>query len=104
MNIEKVDRLRAQGRMTAAGEAAFARRTPAKSMVYAYEQTGIAALNAAEQRTFRREPKSWAYFEASPASYRRTMLHWVASAKRPATRSDRLRRLIEACRAGVRLR
>lgn len=104
VNIAKFERLRLQGRMTPAGEAAFARRTEAKSAVYAYEQAEAAVLTAEEQHTFQNHAAAWAYFEAAPPGYRRVVLHWVTTAKRPATRAARLTRLVAACAAGQRLR
>jgi uncharacterized protein YdeI (YjbR/CyaY-like superfamily) len=46
VNIAKVAQLRAQGRMTAAGERAFADRREARSRIYAYEQADTATLAA----------------------------------------------------------
>lgn len=104
VNIAKVEALRAQGRMTAAGEQAFALRSMAKSGIYAYEQEAVAALTALEREAFQLDAAAWAWFEAAPASYRKRMLHWVCSAKREATRSARLAQLIAGSAAGVRLR
>ena len=104
INIAKVEALRAQGRMTAAGEAAFACRTEKKSEVYAYEQASTAVLAPAEVRTFKQRKQAWAFFEATPPSYRKVILHWITTAKRPETRASRLATLIEACAGGRRLR
>jgi uncharacterized protein YdeI (YjbR/CyaY-like superfamily) len=104
VNIAKLERLRAQSRVTPAGERAFARRTAARSVVYAYEQADTAELSAAELRTFRRHKAAWAFFDATPPSYKKVMLHWITTAKRAETRASRLAKLIEACAAGQRLR
>lgn len=104
INIAKVEQLRAQGRMTPAGEAAFARRTDAKSVIYAYEQPYTAELSADELEGFQREAAAWRFFEATPPSYRKVVLHWVTTAKRAETRAARLARLMQACAAGERLR
>lgn len=103
VNIAKVDALRAQGRMTAAGEQAYALRSLAKSGVYSHERAAPAALSAAETATFRRNQLAWNFFEATPPGYRRQVLHWVVSAKRDATRTARLSKLIDASSAGQRL-
>ena len=103
INIAKVQALVAQGRMRPAGLEAFARRTERRSRVYAYEQAGNAELGVEEAGDFRQNKAAWRYFERAPPSYRRTMLHWVASAKRPATRARRLSQLIAACAAGTRI-
>ena len=104
INIAKFHELEAQGRMTDAGRHAFALRDEVKSAVYAYERQAPAALSSDEERTFKRDKAAWKFWEASPPGYRRVLLHYVVSAKRPDTRAKRLTRLIEACAAGLRLR
>jgi uncharacterized protein YdeI (YjbR/CyaY-like superfamily) len=104
INIAKVQALQAQGRMTAAGMEAFARRREDRSVVYAYEQPQAAELSAQELRAFRRERAAWRYFGSTPPGYRQVVLHWVTTAKRPETRAARFVTLVEACKAGRRLR
>lgn len=103
VNIAKVEALRAQGRMTAAGEQAFALRSLDKSGIYSHERTAPALLSAAESATFRHNQLAWEHFEASPPGYRRQVLHWVTGARRAATRMARLLKLIEASAAGERI-
>lgn len=104
INIAKFETLRAQGRMTAAGEQAFAYRSEARSVVYAYEQMSSATLSAEEVGEFKRSEAAWKFFEATPPSYRKVILHWITTAKRVETRASRLRKLIDACATGTRLR
>ena len=104
VNLAKVERLRAEGRMTPAGEQAFARRREHRSNVYAYEQAAVPELSAAERRAFRREKAAWKFFEATTPGYQKTLRHWITTAKRPETRAARLATLIGACAAGKRLR
>lgn len=104
VNIGKFEQLRAQGRMTPAGEKAFANRTEAKSVVYAYEQASTAELSPDETRTFQRNKVAWRFFEGTPPSYKKVILHWVTTARRAETRAARLSRLVEACAEGRRLR
>ena len=103
VNIAKVEALRAQGRMTAAGEQAFALRSLAKSGIYSHEQAAPAVLSPAELKTFQRHRAAWAWFESAPAGYRKQVLHWVTSAKRNATRAGRLAKLIAASADGQRI-
>lgn len=103
VNIAKIAALRAQGRMTDAGEQAYALRSAAKSGVYSHEQETPLALSAAELDAFQRHRDAWRHFDAAPAGYRKRMLHWVCSAKRDATRAARLVKLIAASADGVRL-
>lgn len=103
VNIAKVEQLRAAGKMTPAGEQAFALRREHKSRIYAYETKVTAELSVEEQRAFKRDKAAWAYFEAAPPGYRHQILHRITSAKRPETRASRLAKLVEACAAGIRL-
>lgn len=103
INIAKIERLQAESRMTPAGAEAFARRTEARSKVYAYEREAPAELSAAELRAFKRDQAAWRFFESTPPGYRKVVLHWVCSAKKPATRATRLGKLLAASAARQRL-
>ena len=104
INIAKVGQLRSKGRMTPAGEQAFAHRKEHKSVVYAYEQAATPDLTVRERRAFKRAKAAWKFFDGTPPSYKKLMLHWVTTAKKPETRASRLARLIDACARGKRLR
>ncbi len=104
VNIAKMERLRAEGRLTPAGERAFAHRQEHRSNVYAYEQAVSAELAAAELREFQRRTDAWEFWEDTPPGYKKTLLHWITTAKRAETRASRLTTLIGACAAGKRLR
>lgn len=103
VNIAKMDALRAAGRMLPAGERAFALRTEAKSGIYSHEQAQAAELADDELQAFRRDAAAWIYFEKLPPGYRKTILHWITTAKKPETRAARLAKFIGACAAGIRL-
>lgn len=104
VNIRKFQELSAAGRMTAAGRAAFEKRREDKSAVYAYEQEASAELTAAETRAFKASQQAWTYFQACAPGYRKVILHWITSAKRPETRASRLAKVIAACATETRLR
>lgn len=104
INIAKVARLQAEGRMTHAGAEAFARRTDARSLVYSHEQAQSAELTADELREFKRNKVAWCFFESTTPGYKKLMLHCVTSAKKLETRATRFAKLVEACTAGQRLR
>lgn len=103
VNIRKFHELEAAGRMTDAGRAAFARRTAEKSAIYSHERTTPPTLTAGETRIFKANGPAWRYFESRPPGYRRQILHWITTAKKPETRARRLAKTIEACAAGTRL-
>jgi uncharacterized protein YdeI (YjbR/CyaY-like superfamily) len=104
VNIAKVEKLIAQGRMTPPGLAAFEKRKTEKSAIYAFEQPGELVLPPESVKQFKRNKHAWAYFDTMPPSYRKVVIHWVNSAKQAATRERRLMQLIEACAAYIRLR
>ena len=104
INIAKIERLNAEGRLRPAGEAAFAHREEARSKVYAYEQEATAELTPQELRAFKRRKSAWTFFESTPPGYRKVILHWVTRAKKTETRASRLATLVDACAAGTRLR
>jgi uncharacterized protein YdeI (YjbR/CyaY-like superfamily) len=103
VNIAKVAQLRAQGRMTPAGEAAFAARREDRSAVYSYERRHEAAFDAEHEATFRANAPAWEWFSAQSPSYRTMATFWVVSAKRPDTRARRLATLIECSADGRRV-
>ncbi len=104
VNIGKVEKLRALGHMMRAGEQAFGHRKEHKSIVYSYEQADTAEFSVKEVNAFKREKAAWKFFEGTPPSYKKVMLHWVTTAKKAKTRASRLTALINACAAGNRLR
>jgi uncharacterized protein YdeI (YjbR/CyaY-like superfamily) len=103
INIAKIADLRAEGRMTPAGEAAFAARREDRSAVYSYERRHEAAFDAEQEATFRDDEAAWAWFCDQSPSYRQTATFWVVSAKRPETRAKRLATLVECSADGRRI-
>jgi uncharacterized protein YdeI (YjbR/CyaY-like superfamily) len=95
VNVEKVARLKADGKMRPAGLAAFERRAPGESDAYSFERRHEAAFEPDQEKRFRANKKAWGFWEAQPPSYRTAATHWVTSAKRPETRDKRLRELID---------
>jgi uncharacterized protein YdeI (YjbR/CyaY-like superfamily) len=102
VNIKRVKELKAAGRMSPAGLAAFATRDEKRSAIYSYER-GAAALDGGALRTFAANKKALEFYERQAPWYRRTTAHWVISAKRPETRDKRLRTLIDYSSRGERI-
>lgn len=98
VNIAHVERLTAEGLMRPAGLAAFERRKPEKSGVYAYESGGL--LRDDQRSRLLAHPAAAAFWEVATPSYRKLAENWVVSAKREETRERRLCQLIEDCAAG----
>jgi uncharacterized protein YdeI (YjbR/CyaY-like superfamily) len=103
VNIAKVAELRKQGRMTPAGETAFAARRDEPSGAYSYERRHEAAFDADQEAAFRDSPSAWTWFNSQSPSYRALATFWVVSAKRPETRARRLAQLIECSAQGRRV-
>lgn len=103
INIRRVKVLTKEGRMSAAGLAAFARRSKDRSAIYAYEQRASAKLAPAEARLFKANAEAWASFSKMAPSYRQRALYWITSAARPETRKSRLARIIAFSAAGKKI-
>lgn len=103
VNVARVAELTKLRRMRPAGLRAFAARTPERTGIYAFERHEAAKLTKAQEKTLRANPKAAAFFDAQPPGYRKTVIHWVVSAKREETRQRRLRLLIADCAAGLRI-
>ena len=103
INIAKVELLTKQKRMAAAGVAAFAKRSEAKSRIYTYEQKDVITFEKAFEKAFKANKAAWAFFQAQPPYYRKLMTRWVSGAKQEETRRRRLDKLIAACKSGRRL-
>jgi uncharacterized protein YdeI (YjbR/CyaY-like superfamily) len=102
VNTKRATALIEKGRMTPRGLAAFNARDPGQTARYSFEREK-AAFPPALVRAFKANRKAWAFFEAQPPSYRRTLTWFVVSARQDETRQKRLAKLVEASAAGRRL-
>jgi len=101
VNVERFEALTADGVMTSAGERAY-EENKGKTGLYSYENEQK-ELTLAEETAFKKNKAAWADWEKRPAGYRKTVLHWITSAKRDETRAKRLAQLIEDSAAGRRI-
>jgi len=101
VNVERFEALKSAGLMTRLGEAAY-ERDKHRSGVYSYEKEA-AKLAPEEEALFRKNRAAWVDWEKRPPGYRKTVLGWIAGAKRPETRSKRLLELISTSALGRRL-
>ena len=102
INIRRAQELDRVKRMRPAGRKAFAARRENRSGVYSYEQRPPHLVEP-YRSIFRKNKKAWAFFEAQPPGYRKTLTWWVISARRDETRLQRLERLIEDSARGRRV-
>ena len=101
VNVERFAALKAEGLMTPTGERAY-EENKGKSGLYAYENK-LAKLGAEDEDLFRRNKAAWADWEKRPPGYRKVVLHWVTSAKKPETRAKRLEFLVESSGKGEKI-
>ncbi len=99
VNVERVRVLNEEGRMRAAGLAAYQQRKEARTGIYAYEQRDQ-PFSPEQEAALRADEAAWRDWQARPPSYRRGATHWVISAKKEETREQRLQTLIEHCARG----
>jgi uncharacterized protein YdeI (YjbR/CyaY-like superfamily) len=93
INIAKVEEMIKQGLMMPAGLAAYKLRKENKSGIYSFENE-IKDLPEEYAQIFKNHTSAWEFYSAQPPSYRKTMTHWVLSAKQEATKLKRLEKLI----------
>ena len=103
INIASVAELTAQGRMKPAGLAAFALRREDRSGVYAYETREL-ELPPAYAVALAADSAATAFWEQATASYRKTAVTWVMTAKQEATRDSRMAQLVADCATGVMIK
>ena len=102
VNIRRVAALKAEGRMKAAGLAAFESRDRARTGRASYEQERPVKLASRDLAALRADKAAWAYYRTLPPGYLRMVFWWIVSAKKPETRARRLRAFIGKCAARSR--
>jgi uncharacterized protein YdeI (YjbR/CyaY-like superfamily) len=95
INIKKVEELSEKGLMTNAGLDVFNKRKTETSGIYSFEN-GIQELPVNLLEIFQKNIKAWNFFTCQSPSYRKTMTHWIVSAKQEMTKLSRLQKVIEA--------
>lgn len=99
VNLELVERLRAEGRMQPPGLAIWeARRRDAAP--YSFEVGHDLELPPEHAALLAASPAATAFWEVATASYRRTCVTWVVTAKQQTTRDRRMQQLVDDCAAG----
>lgn len=102
VNVRHVERLKKAGMMHSAGLAAYEKRDPERTGVYAFENEP-AVLSPAYEKQFRQNKKAWKFFQEQPAYYKKLMIFRIMSAKREETRLRRLEQTIEVSEKGIRM-
>ncbi len=102
-NIATVEKLKKEGLMTSAGLATYNRREEKNSKIYSFEQKKV-KLDDYYEKTFKKNKKAWNNFQSQPPYYRKTVTHWVMSAKQEVTRLNRLNTLINDSENGLKIK
>ncbi|MGH3346869.1 MAG: YdeI/OmpD-associated family protein [Nocardioides sp.] len=98
INLDLVEKLRAEGRMQPSGESIWAQRRH-EAAPYGHELDEV-SFPASYTARLAGSPAAAAFWEAATATYRKVCTVWVTSAKQEATRDRRMTQLIECCAAG----
>jgi uncharacterized protein YdeI (YjbR/CyaY-like superfamily) len=101
ININKVAGLTRNGLMQPAGVKAFEARTEDRSEIYSFEKKRKQHLDPTFQKKLKANKKALAFFASQIPSYRRTVTHWIMSAKQQETRERRLAQLIADSEKGL---
>ncbi len=101
VNVRHVERLMKASRMAEPGLAAYARRDPKRTGIYAFENE-VREFSSEFEKKFRANKRAWEFFQSEPPSIRKVCIFWVMSAKKEETRLRRLDQLIESSANGVR--
>ena len=102
VNTRRALELIKQGRMRAAGKAAFDVRDAAKTEAIARVRDA-ARLGEAYEAQFQANRAAWEFFSTQPPGYRRMAVRFVMTAKRHETQAKRLATLIQISASGRRL-
>ena len=100
INLDLVEKLRAEGRMQPSGLAIWEqRRRDEGPYSHGGPEAGLPDSYAARLAA---RPAAAAFWEASTATYRKVCTVWVTSAKQESTRDRRMTQLVECCAAADR--
>lgn len=93
VNLAKVEKLRAEGRMTPAGELALANIDPRKVGIYSFENPP-AELSSEHEARLREDEAVWERFSRLAPSKKRELLWWISTAKAEATKERRFAKML----------
>ena len=85
VNLARYAALTEEGRMKPAGVRAY-EENQGRQGVYSYENAQ-AELSKEEIAAFRKNKAAWADWEKRPAGYRRQVIYWISSAKKPSVQA-----------------
>lgn len=93
VNIKKVEELIKSGMMQPAGLQIYNKRKEEMSGISSYESEAK-QLHEELENKFKENKTAWEYFSRQAPSYKRTIIHWILSAKQEKTKLARLEKTI----------
>ncbi len=102
VNIKKIEELTKKGLMHPTGTALFAKRKVSETNLYSFENE-IKTLLKDYEIEFKANSEAWEFFSRQAPSYKRTIIHWIMSAKQEETRVRRLRKTISESEKGNKI-
>ena len=102
VNVKRFEELKAEGKVTPSGQAAFDARTAERTGIYSAEQ-GDLEFEPTQLARLQSNAAAWTFWQKAPKSYRKPATWWVLSAKKPETRERRLAQLVQCSARGVRV-
>ena len=103
INVEKIERLTAEGRMRPAGFAEVERAKADGRWAAAYDRQRFNTVPEDLQTELDTRPEAKAFFEGLNSQNRYTILYQLQDAKRPETRARRLAKFVATLEAGERI-
>ena len=101
LNIERVARLKREGRMTEWGLEAFSRRTSGISLLEQYN-SGRINVPGGFEAALRANRKAWANYQRMAPSHRKRYELWIADAKKPETKRRRIAEAVQLVEKNVK--
>jgi uncharacterized protein YdeI (YjbR/CyaY-like superfamily) len=102
INIKKVEALTKAGLMTPEGQKAFSLKKDDRSNIYSHEKE-VKTLDSHFEKLFKENKMAWDFFNTQAPSYKKTITHWITSAKQEKTKLARLEKLIKMSEQEKRL-
>lgn len=102
INIKKVEALTKAGLMTPEGQKAFSLKKDDRSNIYSHEKE-VKTLDSHFEKLFKENKMAWDFFNTQAPSYKKTITHWITSAKQEKTKLARLEKLIKMSEQQKRL-
>jgi len=100
-NVDRVNKLISERRMTKWGLDSFAKRTSDISLLEKFNLEGVHIPQDLEE-ALKANKRAWTNFERFGESYRKRYLIWIEGAKRPETRKRRVAEAVELISRNVK--